>query len=256
MASFAGGDEDSVVPFADAKHAAYIQSVARDTGALEFVLTEYMRMSGVYWGLAAMRLLGRDLDADMDGRAVGDWVLACQAAGGGFGGSRGHDPHMLYTLSALQVLALLGRLDDCDRVGAAAYVAALQQPDGSFAGDEWGEVDTRFSYCALAALALLGELGGGACPVSVPKAVAYVDACRNFDGGYGAVPGAESHAGQIFCCVGALAIAKRLDLVDRPLLCWWLPAGRERIAVVAVLVGSAHRPHIDRRSTQRRHSRR
>ena len=34
--------------------------------------------------------------------------------------------------------------------------------------------------------------------------------------------GAESHAGQVFCCVGALAIARRLDLVDRPLLCWWL----------------------------------
>ena len=26
----------------------------------------------------------------------------------------------------------------------------------------------------------------------------------------------------VFCCVGALAIAKRLDLVDRDLLGWWL----------------------------------
>jgi len=33
--------------------------------------------------------------------------------------------------------------------------------------------------------------------------------------------GYESHAGQVFCCVGALAIADALHLVDRDLLCWW-----------------------------------
>jgi prenyltransferase beta subunit len=47
---------------------------------------------------------------------------------------------LLYTLSALQILALL----DClhllgDKRLVAQYVAALQQPDGSFAGDQWGE---------------------------------------------------------------------------------------------------------------------
>lgn len=38
--------------------------------------------------------------------------------------------------------------------------------------------------------------------------------CRNFDGGFGCIPGAESHAGQIFTCVGALSIARSLHLVD------------------------------------------
>lgn len=38
--------------------------------------------------------------------------------------------------------------------------------------------------------------------------------CRNFDGGFGCIPGAESHSGQIFTCVGALSIAGSLDLVD------------------------------------------
>ena len=46
--------------------------------------------------------------------------------------------------------------------------------------------------------------------------------CRNFDGGFGAVPGAESHAGQIFCCVGALSIAGALSSVNQDLLGWWL----------------------------------
>jgi prenyltransferase beta subunit len=104
-----------------------------------------------------------------------------------------------------------------------------------------GEIDTRFSYCALSSLALLGALhppssgsgsgsgeeeggGGGAClcPINLPLAVDFIARCRNFDGGFGAVPGAESHAGQIFCCVGALSIAGALEVVDRDLLGWWL----------------------------------
>lgn len=33
---------------------------------------------------------------------------------GGFGGNIGHDPHLAYTLSAVQVLALFDRLDVLD----------------------------------------------------------------------------------------------------------------------------------------------
>lgn len=33
--------------------------------------------------------------------------------------------------------------------------------------------------------------------------------------------GMESHAGQVFTCVGALALADSLHLLDRDLLCWW-----------------------------------
>ena len=98
-------------------------------------------------------------------------------------------------------------------------MAGLQnQETGSFAGDQWGETDTRFLYGALNALSLLHMLH----LVDVPKAVAHIQACANFDGGYGVSPGAESHAGQIFTCVGALAIAGRLDLVDKDRLGGWL----------------------------------
>lgn len=100
-----------------------------------------------------------------------------------------------------------------------ADIASLQDHDtGSFAGDEWGETDTRFLYGAFNALSLLHLLP----LVDVSKSVAHVQACANFDGGYGVSPGAESHAGQIFTCVGALAIAGRLDLVDHDRLGGWL----------------------------------
>ena len=58
--------------------------------------------------------------------------------------------------------------------------------------------------------------------VELSKAVSYIDSCANVDGGYGVSPGAESHSGQIYTCVGALAIAGRLDLVDRDRLGGWL----------------------------------
>ncbi|CAM9577082.1 unnamed protein product, partial [Hapterophycus canaliculatus] len=180
-------------------------------------------MSGVYWGLMSMALMGRDLRKEMGAEDLADWVMRCQHEEGGFGGNEGHDPHILYTLSALQVMALLGELDRVDKDKVAGYVSSLQQEDGSFFGDEWGEVDTRFSYCALSSMAILGQLDAG--KINVEKAAEFVGRrgpCRNFDGGFGCIPGAESHAGQIFTCVGALSIARSLHLVDEGLLGWWL----------------------------------
>lgn len=99
-----------------------------------------------------------------------------------------------------------------------------------------GEVDTRFSFCALASLTLLGQLHS----VNVAKSVQFVLSCMNFDGGFGSMPGSESHAGQVsvftpvnlwapsppllkvYCCVGALALAGALYHVDADRLGWWL----------------------------------
>lgn len=98
-------------------------------------------------------------------------------------------------------------------------IADLQNREtGTFAGDEWGEEDTRFLYGALNALSLLNLLD----LVDVSKSVDHIVACSNFDGGYGASPGAESHAAQIWTCVAALAIAGRTDLIDKEKLGRWL----------------------------------
>jgi geranylgeranyl transferase type-2 subunit beta len=43
--------------------------------------------------------------------------------------------------------------------------------------------------------------------LDVPAAAAFVRRCANFDGGFGATPGGESHAGQIFTALGALRFA-------------------------------------------------
>ncbi|KAI4241924.1 MAG: hypothetical protein L6R40_004323 [Gallowayella cf. fulva] len=205
------------------KHVKYIQNLDKRKDELEYWLTEHLRLNGVYWGLTALHLLGHPGALPRDQTI--DFVLSCQHDNGGFGAAPGHDAHMLYTVSAVQILVTIDAVDELEqrgktgRAGVGQYIAALQnQEDGSFAGDEWGENDTRFLFGALNALSLLGLLS----TVDVSKAVSYVEACANFDGGYGVSPGAESHAGQIFVCVGALAIAGRLDLVNKDRLGGWL----------------------------------
>lgn len=89
-----------------------------------------------------------------------------------FSGDVGHDPHVLYTLSAIQILALCGKLDTIDRDLTASFIKSLQQPDGCFWGDIWGEVDTRFSYCALSSLAILDRLTPQY--VDLPNAVRFI----------------------------------------------------------------------------------
>ncbi len=89
-----------------------------------------------------------------------------------FGGNTNHDAHMLYTLSAVQILALYDSLHILDKEKVIKFVAGLQQEDGSFAGDKWGEIDTRFSYCALSCLSILGSLNDES--VNVKKAVEFV----------------------------------------------------------------------------------
>ncbi|KAL3789926.1 hypothetical protein HJC23_010611 [Cyclotella cryptica] len=263
-------------PFYDELHVKYIVSLGHkldSPSSYEGAVTEHLRMSGVYWSLAALSLLRstEEVDAFMgltksivvegDEKlparpAIVDWVFACyDEKSGGFGGNCSgaidespcpHDAHLLYTLSALQILAIADCLDDerLNKDAVEKFVTGLQNEDGSFSGDKWGEIDTRFTYCAFSCLALLGRLPlpnweesshnsttvtekrDGT--IDIYKAVRYILSCRNsFDGGFGSVPGAESHAGQVFCCIGALSISHSLHLLNEneggaDLLSWWL----------------------------------
>lgn len=199
------------------KHADYIVGYSKKKDDYEFTMTEHFRMSGMYWGITALDLLNQ-LDR-MDSTEILDFICKCQDKGsGGFSPSIGHDAHLLYTLSAVQILVILEALDKVDVEAIVKYVAGLQNEDGSFSGDQWGEVDTRFSFCAVNTLALLKRLDA----INTEKAVEFVMRCQNVDGGFGTRPGSESHAGQIYCCVGLLSITGQLHRVNGDLLGWWL----------------------------------
>ncbi|KAI0483167.1 terpenoid cyclases/protein prenyltransferase alpha-alpha toroid [Xylariaceae sp. FL0804] len=204
------------------QHVRYIQSLDTRKDEYDYWLTEHLRLNGLYWGLTALYLL-RSPDALPRDETI-DFVLSCQHENGGFGAAPGHDAHMLYTVSAVQILALVDAFDELEKRGrgkaqVGKFIADLQNREtGTFAGDEWGEEDTRFLYGAFNALTLLGMMH----LVDVDGAVRHVAACANFDGGYGINPGDESHSGQIFTCVAALAIAGRKDLIDVDRLAGWL----------------------------------
>lgn len=241
---------DNYALFYRERHLHYIACLANkldSRSSYEGAVTEHLRMSGVYWTYAALSLLVSPSETSkilgvhhstpsangptgstLQRPSIVDWVLQCyDSKVGGFGGNIGHDGHVLYTLSALQILIIahydLNKLE-VDKI--VTFVSSLQQDDGSFAGDEWGEIDTRFSYCALSILSILSNVtcadGLDDC-IDRDRAVRYIASCQNMDGGFGSMKGAESHAGQVFCCVGALSIANSLDMIRHPnLLGWWL----------------------------------
>ena len=223
------------------RHLHYIKCLANkldSPSSYEGAVTEHLRMSGIYWTYTALSLLVSPSEADKilgvssgpeevtkQRPSIVDWVLLCyDKESGGFGGNIGHDGHLLYTLSALQILVIAEYdLNKLNVENIVDFVSSLQQDDGSFAGDEFGEIDTRFSYCSLSILSLLSSVSGGFECIDLGKAVEYIASCQNLDGGFGSMKGAESHAGQVFCCVGALSIAKSLDVIRHPdLLGWWL----------------------------------
>lgn len=166
-----------------------------------------------------MHLLGHPNALPREG--ILDFVFSCLHENGGFGAAPGHDPHMLYTTSAVQILAMIDGFPELEqrmpggKMKVAQFIAGLQQSNGTFAGDEWGETDSRFLFCALNALSLLTALPHQTPDqpplIDVAAATAHVKACQNFDGAFGVEPGAESHSGQVFTCVGALAITGELD---------------------------------------------
>ncbi|KAL0246341.1 hypothetical protein GEMRC1_007553 [Eukaryota sp. GEM-RC1] len=216
--------------FCHQKHAQYILQLAKATDSLQALVTEQLRASSVYWGLTSLFLLGNEdyllgSEHDIGKESLLHFVMSCYCpSSGGFGGNVGHDPHILYTLSALQVLALIDSLSDLSETqvdAISSYVLSLQQSDGSFFGDTWGEVDSRFTYCAVSILSLLNRLH----LLDKELTISFLLKCRNNDGGFGSGPDAESHAGQVFCVVGTLSILHSLNVLStsqQDTLCWWL----------------------------------
>ncbi|KLO10383.1 terpenoid cyclases/Protein prenyltransferase [Schizopora paradoxa] len=201
-------------------HVKYIQSLDNHKDDLAYHLTTHLRINGIYWGLTSLCIMGHQ-DA-LPREEMIDFVMSCwDEKAGAFGPHPDHDAHLLSTLSAIQILATQKALDRIDVKRVTDFLLSLQTASGVFAGDRFGETDTRFTYCAVNALSLLGQLGkleGD----RKERAIEHIKQCRNFDGGFGSSVGAESHAGQIFVCVAALAILDRLEEVDVPTLAWWL----------------------------------
>lgn len=100
---------------ATAAHVKYVQGLSSHQDAYEFWLTEHLRLNGLYWGLATLHFMNHPEALPRDETIA--FVLSCQHDNGGFGAAPGHDAHMLYTVSAIQILALVDGLDALDSQG-------------------------------------------------------------------------------------------------------------------------------------------
>lgn len=109
------GDLPPELQLATSAHVKYIQSLDTRKDEYDYWLTEHLRLNGLYWGLAALHLLGHP-DALPREETI-EFVLSCQHRNGGFGAAPGHDAHLLYTVSGVQILAMIGALDELETRG-------------------------------------------------------------------------------------------------------------------------------------------
>ncbi|CAI2376423.1 unnamed protein product [Moneuplotes crassus] len=198
--------------FVEELHNTYLLSLndTKDQYAIGFFMNDHLKLPGAYWCITALNLLDKLNGQRKD--EMTEFIKSCQNEDGGIGGNVGHDSHITCCLYAVLILAQYNALDAIDTDALAKYVADLQKEDGSFSGD------SRFSYTAISLLTLLNKMD----LIDVKKARDFILLCNNIDGGYGAIPDAESHAAYTFCCIGALAILGDLDLVDNENLGIWI----------------------------------
>jgi geranylgeranyl transferase type-2 subunit beta len=100
---------------ATSAHVKYIQSLDTRKEEYDYWLTEHLRLNGLYWGLTALHLLGHP--EALPRTETIDFVLSCQHESGGFGAAPGHDAHMLSTVSAVQILAMVDAFDELESRG-------------------------------------------------------------------------------------------------------------------------------------------
>jgi geranylgeranyl transferase type-1 subunit beta len=117
-----------------------------------------------------------------------------------------HLPHIVFTYSAVNVLALTGGLARINRDACLRSVALCAKEDGSYSSFATSEeADLRFVYSAVAICHALNDFTG----MQVERVVNYIHSCRNFDGGYGLRPHCESHSGAIYCALASLKMLER-----------------------------------------------
>ncbi|EDR22868.1 geranylgeranyl transferase type-2 subunit beta, putative [Entamoeba dispar SAW760] len=204
--------------FIPQKHVEFLRNKEKENeNDIESITSSHLKICGIYWGITTLHLLNQVTEEDKE--RLSQFCMKCfDEKTGGFGGNIGYDGHIYNTLSAIQVLCILGKRSLIPVEQVANFIKSCQREDGSFVADHWGESDNRFVYCAVLALTLIGKLD----VINTEAAVNYLMKCMNFDGAFGCIPGAESHAGQTFTVVACLALLNRLDVLDKEKLAWWL----------------------------------
>ncbi|MQM04691.1 hypothetical protein Taro_037496 [Colocasia esculenta] len=235
------------------KHICYLHMML-DMLPSEYESQEINRLTLAYFVICGLDVVGA-LDL-VDKDQVARWIMSFQACSDkvdldngqfyGFHGSRTSQypleqqvlgrnaSHLASTYCALAILKII-RYDFSSLSSELISLSMknLQQSDGSFMPIHIGaETDLRFVYCAAAVCSMLNDWRG----LDKEKAKEYIVKCQSYDGGFGLVPGSESHGsgtgGATYCAVAALKLMGYIEayhtsnslsssVVNIPLLLEW-----------------------------------
>lgn len=242
----------SPLPYFDRdRHVAYLEMMY-NLMPYHYQSQEINRLTLAFFTISGLHLL-QALDR-VDKDRVANWVLSFQAhprskaelENGqfyGFHGSRtsqfppdengvsAHNAgHLASTYCALAILKTVGfNLSTIDKESILISMRNLQQPDGSFMPLHIGaETDLRFVYCAAAICFMLEDWSG----MDRERAKDYILNCQSYDGGFGLMPGLESHGGGTYCAVASLRLMGYIEddllsknasssIINVPLLLDW-----------------------------------
>ncbi len=65
------------IKFDTEKHVAYIRKISADTESFEYLVSQHLRMSGVYWGLTSLTLRGVEIKNEPFSNGMVDWIMSC-----------------------------------------------------------------------------------------------------------------------------------------------------------------------------------
>jgi len=187
---------------------AYLQRTLEQALGAGPELVAQVPLTHAYWLVAALTLVDGCAQARVE--EVLQLVRERQNADGGFGATPGAESSALHTLAAVQVSALLDSLS-----GFRSDLRLVEYARAQLCAAIAEGCDARQACCATLALALLGcaPARGSEEARSVRDAILL---CRNWDGAFGGVPLAESHAGTTFCCLATLSAIGELGALPRP----------------------------------------
>lgn len=191
-------------------HVDFIKRITEEKD-LNFFITHPTRLNTIYWAVNAYRIMHKS--NKINKKDTLEFVMNCKNLDGGFGGNIGYPSSILSTFNALQILYILNHpYHDSTTLN---YILGRINPDGSFSNDEYGESDVRILCSGVLSLRLLELLSKGDFSreslgmkienlTSRSKIVEYIMKCYNTDGGFGSIPGGESHNAFTFCCLSSL----------------------------------------------------
>ncbi|KAH9932713.1 terpenoid cyclases/Protein prenyltransferase [Epithele typhae] len=181
------------------------------------------RVAAIFYCLGSLDILGvmdKQL-TELDRQTYKEWLWEQQTSGSYGAGFRPspyvtpegyagepleyETPHLVMTYTALLCLTMLR--DDftaLNRSGIIRCIRACQQEDGSFSAlPTGGESDLRMMYCAFVISSLLDDWSG----IDLDRAIAYIERCYSYEGGYGQTPNGEALGGTSYCAIASLYLA-------------------------------------------------